>query len=100
ITNGGTFGSMMSTPIINPPQSAILGMHAITPRPVAETGQGLLRPMMYLAPSRDPRNLDFQAGRPSLRALQYVRYSPDHPMTAVLGGGVRGGKGGGGGGGG
>lgn len=49
ITNGGTFGSMMSTPIINPPQSAILGMHATKERAVVENGQVVVRPMMYLA---------------------------------------------------
>jgi len=61
ITNGGVFGSMLSTPIINPPQSAILGMHKIYERPIAENGQVVIRPMMYLAlsyrppPDRRPR---------------------------------------------
>src|SRR5699024_2022059 len=58
ITNGGTFGSMMSTPIINPPQSAILGMHSIKERPVVENGQIVIKPMMYLALSYDHRLID------------------------------------------
>ena len=58
ITNGGVFGSMLSTPIINPPQSAILGMHAIKERPVVENGQVVIRPMMYLALSYDHRIID------------------------------------------
>ena len=58
ITNGGTFGSMMSTPIINPPQSAILGMHATKERAVVENGQVVVRPMMYLALSYDHRIID------------------------------------------
>ena len=55
ITNGGTFGSMMSTPIINPPQSGILGMHNIVERPIAENGQVVIAPMMYIALSYDHR---------------------------------------------
>src|SRR5690606_13573263 len=58
ITNGGVFGSMMSTPIINAPQSAILGMHNIIERPVAENGQVVIRPMMYIALSYDHRIID------------------------------------------
>src|SRR3546814_495921 len=58
ITNGGIFGSMMSTPILNPPQSAILGMHGITERPVVVDGQIVIRPMMYLAMSYDHRIID------------------------------------------
>jgi 2-oxoglutarate dehydrogenase E2 component (dihydrolipoamide succinyltransferase) len=57
ISNGGTFGSLMGTPIINPPQSAILGMHAIIDRPVARDGQVVIRPMMYLALTYDHRLL-------------------------------------------
>jgi hypothetical protein len=58
ITNGGTFGSLMSTPIVNPPQSAILGMHAIKERPIAENGQMVIAPMMYIALSYDHRIID------------------------------------------
>ena len=58
ITNGGVFGSMMSTPIINAPQSAILGMHNIVQRPVAENGEVVIRPMMYVALSYDHRIID------------------------------------------
>jgi 2-oxoglutarate dehydrogenase E2 component (dihydrolipoamide succinyltransferase) len=58
ITNGGTFGSMMSTPIVNPPQAAILGMHNILQRPMAINGQVVIRPMMYLALSYDHRLID------------------------------------------
>ena len=65
LTNGGIFGSMLSTPIINAPQSAILGMHNIIQRPVAENGQVVIRPMMYLALSYDHRIID---GRESVRS--------------------------------
>ena len=58
VSNGGTFGSLMVTPILNPPQSAILGMHAIIDRPVARDGQVVIRPMMYLALTYDHRLLD------------------------------------------
>ena len=58
ITNGGVFGSMLSTPILNPPQSAILGVHATKPRPVAENGEVVIRPMNYLALSYDHRIID------------------------------------------
>lgn len=77
ITNGGTFGSMMSTPIINPPQSAILGMHAITPRPVAENGQVVIRPMMYLALSYDHRIIDGQEAVHTLVAIRELLESPE-----------------------
>ncbi|EOY1445375.1 dihydrolipoyllysine-residue succinyltransferase [Escherichia albertii] len=77
ITNGGTFGSMMSTPIINPPQSAILGMHAITPRPVAENGQVVIRPMMYLALSYDHRIIDGQEAVQTLVAIRELLESPE-----------------------
>ena len=75
ITNGGTFGSMMS--IINPPQSAILGMHAITPRPVAENGQVVIRPMMYLALSYDHRIIDGQEAVQTLVAIRELLESPE-----------------------
>lgn len=77
ITNGGTFGSMMSTPIINPPQSVILGMHAITPRPVAENGQVVIRPMMYLALSYDHRIIDGQEAVQTLVAIRELLESPE-----------------------
>lgn len=77
ITNGGTFGSMMSTPIINPPQSAILGMHAITPRPVAENGQMVIRPMMYLALSYDHRIIDGQEAVQTLGAIRELLEAPE-----------------------
>lgn len=77
ITNGGTFGSMMSTPIINPPQSAILGMHAITPRPVAENGQVVIRPMMYLALSYGHRIIDGQEAVQTLVAIRELLESPE-----------------------
>ncbi|WP_198646855.1 2-oxo acid dehydrogenase subunit E2, partial [Escherichia coli] len=74
---GGTFGSMMSTPIINPPQSAILGMHAITSRPVAENGQVVIRPMMYLALSYDHRIIDGQEAVQTLVAIRELLESPE-----------------------
>ncbi|KAK0359989.1 hypothetical protein LTR94_029099, partial [Friedmanniomyces endolithicus] len=58
VTNGGTFGSLLSTPIINPPQSAVLGLHRIEERPVVRNGQVVVRPMMYLALSYDHRLID------------------------------------------
>ncbi|HHF3735723.1 TPA: 2-oxoglutarate dehydrogenase complex dihydrolipoyllysine-residue succinyltransferase, partial [Haemophilus influenzae] len=70
ITNGGVFGSLMSTPIINPPQSAILGMHAIKERPIALNGQVVIRPMMYLALSYDHRLID---GRESVGFLVTIK---------------------------
>ncbi|MEC5320666.1 2-oxoglutarate dehydrogenase complex dihydrolipoyllysine-residue succinyltransferase [Brenneria populi subsp. brevivirga] len=76
ITNGGTFGSMMSTPIINPPQSAILGMHAITPRPVAENGAVVIRPMMYLALSYDHRLIDGQEAVQTLATIKRLLEAP------------------------
>ncbi|ABV14929.1 TPA: 2-oxoglutarate dehydrogenase complex dihydrolipoyllysine-residue succinyltransferase [Citrobacter koseri] len=77
VTNGGTFGSMMSTPIINPPQSAILGMHAITPRPVVEKGQVVIRPMMYLALSYDHRIIDGQEAVQTLVAIRELLEAPE-----------------------
>jgi 2-oxoglutarate dehydrogenase E2 component (dihydrolipoamide succinyltransferase) len=76
ITNGGVFGSMMSTPIINPPQSAILGMHNIVERPVAENGQVVIRPMMYVALSYDHRIID---GRESVSFLVRVKQLLENP---------------------
>ena len=83
ITNGGTFGSMLSTPIINPPQSAILGMHNIIQRPVAVNGQVEIRPMMYLALSYDHRIID---GKESVGFLVAVKEAIDNPVEYLLGG--------------
>jgi len=82
ITNGGIFGSMMSTPILNSPQSAILGMHAIKERPIAVNGQVVIRPMMYLAVSYDHRLVD---GKESVTFLVSVKNSLEDPARLVLG---------------
>ena len=76
ISNGGVFGSMMSTPIINAPQSGILGMHNIVERPVVENGQIVIRPMMYLALSYDHRIID---GRESVSFLVRVKQLLENP---------------------
>ncbi|MEN5432059.1 2-oxoglutarate dehydrogenase complex dihydrolipoyllysine-residue succinyltransferase [Sphingobacterium faecium] len=81
ITNGGVFGSMMSTPIINAPQSAILGMHNIIQRPVAENGQVVIRPMMYIALSYDHRVID---GRESVSFLVRVKQLLEDPARLLL----------------
>lgn len=86
ITNGGTFGSMLSTPIINPPQSAILGMHNIIQRPVAVDGQVVIRPMMYVAMSYDHRIID---GKESVGFLVAVKEGIDNPVEFLLGGDER-----------
>ena len=83
ITNGGVFGSMLSTPIINPPQSAILGMHNIVERPVAENGQVVIRPVMYLALSYDHRIID---GRESVGFLVKVKEMLENPERMIFGG--------------
>ncbi len=83
ITNGGVFGSMMSTPILNPPQSAILGMHNIVERPVAENGQVVIRPMMYLALSYDHRIID---GKESVSFLVKVKDMLEHPESMLFAG--------------
>lgn len=82
ITNGGVFGSMMSTPIINAPQSAILGMHNIIERPIAEKGEVVVRPMMYLALSYDHRIID---GRESVGFLVRVKQLLEDPARLLLG---------------
>lgn len=82
ITNGGVFGSMMSTPIINAPQSAILGMHNIVERPVAIKGQVVIRPMMYIALSYDHRIID---GRESVSFLVRVKQLLEDPARLLLG---------------
>ena len=83
ITNGGVFGSMMSTPIINPPQSAILGMHNIVERPVAINGKVEIRPMMYLALSYDHRIID---GKESVSFLVKVKEMLENPERMIFGG--------------
>jgi 2-oxoglutarate dehydrogenase E2 component (dihydrolipoamide succinyltransferase) len=83
ITNGGVFGSMMSTPIINPPQSAILGMHNVVERPVAVNGQVVIRPMMYVALSYDHRVID---GRESVGFLVKVKEMLENPTKMLFGG--------------
>jgi len=80
ITNGGVFGSMLSTPIINPPQSAILGVHAIKERPVAINGQVVIRPINYLALSYDHRIIDGREAVLSLVAMKEVLESPMSPL--------------------
>jgi 2-oxoglutarate dehydrogenase E2 component (dihydrolipoamide succinyltransferase) len=81
ISNGGVFGSLMSTPILNPPQSAILGMHKIEERPIALNGQVVIRPMMYLAMSYDHRIID---GRESVGFLVRVKESLENPVRMLL----------------
>lgn len=81
ITNGGVFGSMLSTPIINPPQSAILGVHAIKERPVAENGQVVIRPINYLALSYDHRIID---GREAVLSLIAMKEALENPMSPLL----------------
>lgn len=83
ITNGGVFGSMLSTPILNPPQSAILGMHNIVERPVAINGQVLIRPIMYVALSYDHRIID---GRESVSFLVKVKQLLEDPTKILFGG--------------
>jgi 2-oxoglutarate dehydrogenase E2 component (dihydrolipoamide succinyltransferase) len=82
ITNGGIFGSMMSTPIINEPQSAILGMHNIIERPIAVNGQVVIRPMMYIALSYDHRVID---GSSSVRFLVKVKQLLEDPTLLLMG---------------
>ncbi|MDD2684598.1 MAG: 2-oxoglutarate dehydrogenase complex dihydrolipoyllysine-residue succinyltransferase [Gallionella sp.] len=81
ITNGGVFGSMLSTPIINPPQSAILGIHATKDRPVAENGQVVIRPMNYLALSYDHRIID---GREAVQFLVTIKEALEYPGRVLL----------------
>jgi 2-oxoglutarate dehydrogenase E2 component (dihydrolipoamide succinyltransferase) len=81
ITNGGVFGSLLSTPIINPPQSAILGMHKIQDRPVAESGEVVIRPMMYLALTYDHRIID---GRDAVQFLVTIKEQLEDPSRLLL----------------
>src|SRR5690606_194991 len=82
ITNGGVFGSMLSTPIINPPQSAILGMHNIVERPVVKNGEIVIRPIMFVALSYDHRIVD---GRESVSFLVRVKEMLEDPGRLLLG---------------
>jgi 2-oxoglutarate dehydrogenase E2 component (dihydrolipoamide succinyltransferase) len=81
ITNGGVFGSLLSTPLLNPPQCAVLGMHAIQDRPVARDGQVVIRPMMYLALSYDHRLID---GRQAVQFLKRLRELIEKPEEMLL----------------
>jgi len=81
ISNGGVFGSLMSTPIINPPQSAVLGLHRIEDRPVARDGQVVIRPMMYIALSYDHRIID---GREAVTALKIIKEAIEDPMRMLI----------------
>ncbi len=83
ISNGGVFGSLLSTPLLNPPQSATLGMHAIQDRPVALLGKVVIRPMMYLALTYDHRLID---GREAVLFLKKVRECVEEPEESLLGG--------------
>ena len=81
ISNGGVFGSLLSTPIINPPQSAVLGMHRIEERPVVKNGQIVARPMMYLALSYDHRLID---GREAVTFLVRVKEAIEDPTRLLI----------------
>jgi len=81
ITNGGVFGSLLSTPILNPPQSAILGLHKVEDRPVAVEGQVVVRPMMYVALSYDHRVID---GRDAVQFLVRVKQLVEEPERLWL----------------
>jgi len=82
VSNGGVYGSLMSTPIINPPQSGILGMHRTEDRPVAINGEVVIRPMMYLAMSYDHRIID---GRESVTFLKHIKENIEDPRRLILG---------------
>ncbi len=81
ITNGGVFGSLLSTPILNPPQSGILGMHGINDRPVAVDGQVVIRPMMYLALTYDHRIVD---GREAVTFLRRIKEAVEAPVRMLI----------------
>ena len=82
ISNGGVFGSLMSTPIINPPQSAVLGLHRIEDRPVVRGGQIVIRPMMYIALSYDHRIID---GKDAVLFLVDIKNQLENPHRMLLG---------------
>ena len=86
ITNGGVFGSMLSTPIINPPQSGILGMHNIVDRPIVRNGQIVIAPVMYVALSYDHRIID---GRESVGFLVAVKEALENPVELLMNGDVK-----------
>ena len=81
ISNGGIFGSLLSTPIVNPPQSGVLGLHAIQDRPVAINGQVVIRPMMYVALTYDHRLVD---GRESVAFLAHIKHCVEQPERLLL----------------
>ena len=81
ITNGGVYGSLLSTPIVNPPQSGILGLHVIQDRPVAREGQVVIRPMMYVALTYDHRIVD---GREAVGFLRRVKDIVEEPSRMLL----------------
>jgi 2-oxoglutarate dehydrogenase E2 component (dihydrolipoamide succinyltransferase) len=81
ITNGGVYGSLLSTPIINPPQSGILGLHGIVDRPVAHEGQVVIRPMMYIALTYDHRIVD---GREAVTFLRRIKETVEQPARLLL----------------
>jgi 2-oxoglutarate dehydrogenase E2 component (dihydrolipoamide succinyltransferase) len=81
ITNGGVFGSLLSTPIINPPQSGILGLHSIQDRPIALDGQVVIRPMMYLALTYDHRIVD---GREAVLFLRRIKQAVESPVRMLV----------------
>jgi 2-oxoglutarate dehydrogenase E2 component (dihydrolipoamide succinyltransferase) len=81
ISNGGVFGSLMSTPIVNPPQAAVLGLHRIEDRPVARDGQVVIRPMMYIALTYDHRLID---GREAVTALKIIKEAIEDPMRMLI----------------
>ena len=81
ISNGGVFGGLMSTPIINPPQSAVLGLHRIEDRPVVRDGEIVIRPMMYLALSYDHRLID---GREAVTALKTIKEAIEDPTRLLI----------------
>ena len=81
ISNGGVYGSMLSTPIINPPQSGVLGMHAIQERPVAREGNVLIRPIMYVALTYDHRIVD---GREAVSFLKHIREVIENPARMLM----------------
>jgi 2-oxoglutarate dehydrogenase E2 component (dihydrolipoamide succinyltransferase) len=83
ITNGGVFGSLLSTPILNPPQVGILGLHKIEERPVAQNGQVVIRPMMYVALSYDHRIVD---GREAVQFLVHLKQVLEDPAWMLVGG--------------
>ena len=81
ISNGGVYGSMLSTPILNPPQSGVLGMHNIVERPVAENGDITIKPVMYLALSYDHRIID---GKDSVSFLKTIKENLEDPRRLFL----------------